>query len=339
MIKRTQEEIMKNWPTEWVIPLVSIRCTAYNHELYIAQALDGFLTQKTDFPFEVIIHDDASTDKTADIIRKYEEKYPKIIRPIYETENQYSKHDGSLNKIINKASGGKYIAICEGDDFWIDPYKLQKQVDFLENNPEFGMCYTNFNVHTQKNNKTQFACFINQPQKYPSEYTLENWIIKAGYVAPMTWVLKKSLWEEACTNAIKSPDGTYVLFAYFLAHSKVYCLKEDTTATYRILQESAVHTKSLEKSYARIKALHQVKLTLAKLYLNGSVYEKAFNQINKDYYRICLKLIVAMNDSDEISSSMKWVKKSFSSSILYFISQKKPLNDIYSFLYKSYKRF
>lgn len=97
--------------------------------------------QKTNFRFEAIVHDDASTDRTADIIREYAAKYPNVIKPIYETENQYSKHDGSLDRIMDAACTGKYIARCEGDDYWIDPLKLQKQVDFLEANPEHSLCF------------------------------------------------------------------------------------------------------------------------------------------------------------------------------------------------------
>ncbi|MDD2268964.1 MAG: glycosyltransferase [Eubacteriales bacterium] len=120
--------------------LVSISCTAYNHEPYIAQCLEGFVMQKTNFKFEAIVHDDASTDKTAEIIREYAEKYPDIIKPIYEAENQYSKYDGSIRRIMNAQMRGKYIAMCEGDDYWIDPMKLQKQVDFLDNNPNYSLC-------------------------------------------------------------------------------------------------------------------------------------------------------------------------------------------------------
>lgn len=133
MINRTQEDIMKNWG-DFETPLVSIQCCTYNQEKYIGDALDGFLMQKTSFPFEVIVHDDASTDNTADIIREYEKLFPNVIKPIYETENQYSKHDGSLSRIMRNASKGKYIATCEGDDYWIDENKLQMQVDGLENN-------------------------------------------------------------------------------------------------------------------------------------------------------------------------------------------------------------
>ena len=124
-------------------PLVSIRCLVYNHEPYLRQCLDGFVMQKTDFAFEAIVHDDASTDNSAAIIREYAEKYPDIIKPIYETENQYSKKDGSLNKIMNEAihPDAKYIAYCEGDDYWTDPNKLQTQVDFMNSHPECSLTY------------------------------------------------------------------------------------------------------------------------------------------------------------------------------------------------------
>lgn len=101
MINLTQSKVMQNWGTDNSdTPLVSVCCITYNHEPYIAHALDGFLMQKTNFPFEVIVHDDASTDRTAEIIREYEVRFPKIIKPIYETENQYSKRDGSLRRIM-----------------------------------------------------------------------------------------------------------------------------------------------------------------------------------------------------------------------------------------------
>lgn len=119
---------------------VSVICNAYNHEKYIRDALDGFVMQKTNFPFEVLIHDDASTDKTADIIREYEKKYPDIIKPIYQTENQYSKNPGAVSRIQLARVTGKYIAVCEGDDYWTDPLKLQKQYDAMERHPEVDIC-------------------------------------------------------------------------------------------------------------------------------------------------------------------------------------------------------
>ena len=115
--------------------LVSVFCSTYNHGKYIKDALEGFVSQKTSFPFEVIVHDDASTDKTADIIREYEKKYPEIIKPIYQPENIYGKKNRIFAYMLPKAKG-KYIALCEGDDYWIDDHKLQKQVDYIEAHPE-----------------------------------------------------------------------------------------------------------------------------------------------------------------------------------------------------------
>lgn len=119
--------------------MVSIICNAYNHEKYIGEALDSFLMQETSFPFEVLVHDDASTDGTADIIREYEKKHGDIIKPYYQTENQYSKGIPIRTFQLPRARG-KYIAFCEGDDYWLDPLKLQKQVDALEAHPEVDMC-------------------------------------------------------------------------------------------------------------------------------------------------------------------------------------------------------
>lgn len=119
--------------------MVSVECTSYNHEKYIAEALESMLMQQTNFTYEILIHDDASTDRTAEIIRSYEKKYPDIIKPIYQTENQYSK--GVVVELLNqKRAKGKYIAVCEGDDYWTDPQKLQRQVDYMEAHPECSMC-------------------------------------------------------------------------------------------------------------------------------------------------------------------------------------------------------
>jgi glycosyltransferase involved in cell wall biosynthesis len=118
MINKTQEEVTAKWKSlDTNHPLVSIKCLTYNHEKFIAQTMDGFLIQETDFPFEIIVHDDASTDKTADILREYEKKFPLIVKPVYETENQYKKQDGSLTRAANAPLKGKYIANCEGDDY------------------------------------------------------------------------------------------------------------------------------------------------------------------------------------------------------------------------------
>ena len=123
--------------------MVSVCCLAYNHEPYIRDCLEGFVKQKTDFKYEVLIHDDASTDKTAEIIREYEDKYPELIKPIYQTENQWSKGVPLTNTFLYARANGKYYAICEGDDYWCDENKLQKQFDFMQAHPEYSACVHN----------------------------------------------------------------------------------------------------------------------------------------------------------------------------------------------------
>lgn len=132
-------------------PLVSICCITYNHAPYIRECLDGFMMQQTNFPIEIIINDDASTDGTTEIIKEYEAQYPDIIRPIYQIENQYSKGvRGMYANFCFPRAQGKYIALCEGDDYWTDPLKLQKQVDFLESHPDYVMCSHRFKQYMQK---------------------------------------------------------------------------------------------------------------------------------------------------------------------------------------------
>lgn len=119
---------------------VSVYCLVYNHEKYLRQCLDGFIMQKTNFKFEVIVHDDASTDGSADIIREYEQKYPEIIKPIYQTVNQYSQGIPIAKTYILPRMRGKYVAVCEGDDYWCDENKLQLQFDAMEANPDCHFC-------------------------------------------------------------------------------------------------------------------------------------------------------------------------------------------------------
>ena len=128
-------------------PRLSVVCLAYNAAPYIRQALDGFLMQKTRFPFEVLIHDDASTDGTADIIREYAERFPDIIRPVFQRENQFSKGVAASSAFLWPLIRGKYVAMCEGDDYWTDPLKLQKQADWLDSHPGSAVCFHPVTVH------------------------------------------------------------------------------------------------------------------------------------------------------------------------------------------------
>ena len=130
--------------------MVSICCITYNQAAYIRDALEGFVNQETDFPYEVLIHDDASTDGTAQIIQEYADRYPERIFPILQTENQYSKGLTNVSGTFNfPRARGRYIAMCEGDDYWTDTKKLQKQVDYLEANPGCSLCFHSAKVEVQ----------------------------------------------------------------------------------------------------------------------------------------------------------------------------------------------
>lgn len=121
---------------------VSVFCCAYNQERFIRKTLDGFVMQKTDFPFEVLVHDDASTDNTPNIIKEYAEKYPDIIIPILSSQNHFRAGINTTNVEFLPRMRGEYVAHCDGDDYWVDENKLQKQVDFLDSHPEYIICAT-----------------------------------------------------------------------------------------------------------------------------------------------------------------------------------------------------
>jgi len=145
--------------------------------------------QRTNFAYEVLIHDDASTDHTASIIREYEKKYPDIIKPVYQSENQWSKGVRVDFEFNYKRARGKYVAICDGDDYWTDPYKLQKQVDFLEKNDEFSICFHSIQTIDENGNKVS----IDKPKKRVKRVTGLSDIIKNDYIAAVSVLFRNGL--------------------------------------------------------------------------------------------------------------------------------------------------
>lgn len=140
---RPEHEIVADWARAPAgDPLVSVICITYNHERFIDDALRGFLIQETDFPFEVIVHDDASEDGTAPIVRRWAKAYPRIIRPIFQDINQYTRGKNPL-AITLPLARGRYIALCEGDDYWTDHQKLAVQKHVLDTNTNLAVCYHN----------------------------------------------------------------------------------------------------------------------------------------------------------------------------------------------------
>lgn len=222
-------------------PCVAINCITYNHEPYIREALDGFVMQKTNFPFVAVVHDDASTDGTSEILREYAEKYPDMIIPIYEKENQYSKGNGILRNIVWSAclaTGAKYIAFCEGDDYWTDPLKLQKQVDYLEEHPDCSLVCSNYNSFIQKEKKILLYNGKSGRISYKD-------LILHNYVATLTSVFPTSLIKDYLEFSKDAPNWSFGDYPMWLfAITKGYVMKlSDTTAVYRVLEESASHIK------------------------------------------------------------------------------------------------
>ena len=204
------------------IPLVSICCTTYNHVNYIRQCLDGFVMQKTNFPIEILIHDDASTDGTQDIIRGYEAKYPNIIKPIYQKENQYSK-GVKVSLVYNYSRAkGKYIALCEGDDYWTDPYKLQKQVDFLESHPDYVMCSHRFDQYYEDGHRLEKE---KDDTFQGADYDLQNLIGGKWLTQTLTVMYRRSALDlKQYERYGMSMD--IILFYELLKHGKGYCFPE-----------------------------------------------------------------------------------------------------------------
>ncbi len=247
--------------------MVSIKCITYNHEPYIRQCLEGFVMQKTNFRFEAVVHDDASTDGTADIIREYAEKYPDIIKPIYETENQYSKKDGSLGRIMDAACTGKYIAMCEGDDYWTDPSKLQKQVDILESNPEVGLVRTNCDMLYQRTQKIKKAVMSNE--YYSSiKNTYQDQIYNAKWVATCTWVYRNNIDIERVILDYKLDRKKYFLGDLFLLlcvlKSSTVAYLNQTTSVYRVVDLSASHFKTFKESLSFFLSVARTRVFFAK---------------------------------------------------------------------------
>lgn len=208
--------------------MVCIHCLTYNHEPYIRQCLEGFVMQKTKFKFEAIVHDDASTDKTADIIREYAEKYPDIIKPIYETENQYSKHDGSLSRIMNAHMRGEYVAFCEGDDYWIDPLKLQKQVEELKRNPCATMVYTAFQTINQNSEPIYRPFYENYMVISTSGDIFKKLLYRGNYILTVTTCIRKEILDDF--DYVNSEIGLdYFLFLYAAMKGNMVYIKEKTS--------------------------------------------------------------------------------------------------------------
>lgn len=244
---------------------VSIVCDVYNHELYLRQCLEGFVMQKTDFPFEILIHDDASTDKSADIIREYASNYPDLFKPIYQIENQYSKGVGIWSDIQFPRATGKYIAICEGDDYWTDPLKLQKQIDILEADDTLIACFTDCKMVDKEGNMLQ--------EKRPTvkredagRYNLREFL-EDNRTSTLSLVFRNINREELITNYKRLRNrylGDWQLYICLLIYGDMYYMNQVTCA-YRVNPASLMHAVWPKERVGRIKADRKVYKGVAEI--------------------------------------------------------------------------
>ena len=255
------------------MPLVSISCLAFNHVQYIRVCLDSFLMQKTSFAFEIIIHDDASTDGTKEIIEEYATKYPDIIFPIYQKENQYSKGIKPTWVFNAPRWKGKYIALCEGDDYWTDPLKLQKQVDFLETNSDYVMCtHATEEKNEIMNTSVVFPKIGEDTTKYIEDYIINNLtatcslMFKAAYLEPIPEWFKK----------IQFGDLGLILMLFYRSNKKMMVLK-DCMAVYRI-NSGSIHG-SLKNNNASLIKAYKMHLDFIDTIDNELFLKKKFKKV------------------------------------------------------------
>lgn len=306
MIKKTEEEIMKNWRSDKQ-PLVSICCITFNHESFISTALDSMLMQETDFPFEIIIRDDRSTDKTRDIIKKYAEKFPHIIRTILETENQYSKGVNPFIPTYEKAKG-KYVTILEGDDYWQDEHKLQKQADFLEKNNEYVLSYHNTITVNEKNE------VISKENDIPlRDYSQEEMLCGETFILTNTVMFQKvkNISSEKLDGVLNADTVLWHLLGYY---GKSKYQGEIGYAVYRVhgggVWSSLDKFKKFENS---VKTMHILKNTLPDNY--NSLKKRIIDSMNRQVTLRLYKSLKVLN-LKEFGDIVRLIVKSEDLSIL-----------------------
>ncbi len=247
------------------LPLVSIITLAYNHENYIRDCLEGILKQKTSFKFELIIHDDASTDNTANIIKEYEKKYPNVIKPIYQKENQYSKGIAIGRTFLYPCVKGKYIAFCEGDDYWIDPLKLQKQVAFLEANKSYSMVHSDFYIYSQDKKEMNEYHVLDSSQALP-ENVLSFYRIQTTTVMARTDILLQVIdSDDVLFKKKEFLMGDVPLFFLLSLHGPIGVVNA-MTAVYRIISNSTSHKKRIKEKRRFALSSMELRMYLAKKY-------------------------------------------------------------------------
>lgn len=261
--------------------IVSVCMITYNHEKYISEAIDGVLMQKTNFPIELIIGEDCSTDNTRKIVLEYTEKSPDIIRPLLSESNL-----GMTKNFIEtmQAASGKYIALCEGDDYWTDPYKLQKQVDFLEENQNYSVCchrYSIVKINSKKTPDHLDEFFIDYPNGF--EYDLQQ-IMKYGILKTLTVVFRKDMIDISTLNRYKFARDVHLQYHLLNLNRKGYCLNFFGG----IYNDHAGGVYSSTNTFVKHKLAYEIFRELALLNSRDIIVANMYSQVKKNlliYFR------------------------------------------------------
>lgn len=232
--------------------IVSVICTVYNKGKYLRKTLDSLLNQKTDFGYEIIVVDDVSTDGSREIIEEYAKKYPELIRPYYNEKNLGI----TLNWIQScEHALGKYIARIDGDDFWIDEYKLRKQVDLLDKSEDSKWCTTDLNMVDGEDRMLFESCFKNHHISRVDSF--EKMLITKGFTCPSAWLVETDLMREVNREIPKdSVDDTFCIQLEMFQRTKIIFMS-DVTTNYRCLEESDSHFVDEEKINKRNQKLKE----------------------------------------------------------------------------------
>lgn len=243
---KPETEIIAGWHTSASAPTVSICCATYNHEAYIEDAICGFLAQETNFPFEIIIRDDASEDGTTSIVKQYEARYPNIVKAVINPENEFRKGIRP-SQIWPKLASGKYLAICEGDDFWTSPHKLQKQVELLERHPEAVLSVALTDFFRQENGVVE--CVRTTTASSSELIYFEE--LQGLYFHTSTYVIRAELYASIAKKYLsgRTPFGDTALRAILISCGPFAVLPE-VVSVYRITGTGIWSALSQEKKLA-----------------------------------------------------------------------------------------
>ncbi|MCX7180734.1 MAG: glycosyltransferase family 2 protein [Proteobacteria bacterium] len=285
---RTEAQMTASWK-RLSPPLVSVICPTFNHERYIRQAIESILAQETDFPFEIVIHDDASTDSTSSIVKQLANEYPTIVRVILQTENQYSR-GVKITPLVVPHTRGKYIAFCEGDDYWTNPDKLQRQVGILEANPQLIICgHLCANVD-QNGEPLAVSSFTGA--RCPSHFTIAD-AATGTPIHPSSWVYRRFDWagnqRSELLNSLPAADDPMMLI--LLTMGDGHCLRECWSA-YRLHPGGSWSNKTEQRKRFDMLRFHiaAYRLIPSRLIFRQSIaVSRSVIQLFRELLKACLR--------------------------------------------------